>query len=114
MRPARWHRPYTDLLAVWPLLRGEFFRLSMLLPCYYADYIDMESSGTANETLCLQDESSGTCIWDLERQACTKDSSVVGLVFIAFGLGDCIGAFVLGWLSDGSANGGTPIRRACG
>lgn len=83
----------------------------MLLPCYYADYIDMESSGTANETLCLQDESSGTCIWDLERQACTKDASVVGLVFIAFGLGDCIGAFVLGWLSDGSAKGGTPIRR---
>ena len=81
----------------------------MLLPCYYADYIDLESSGTANETICSLD--TGTCMWDLERKACTKDPSVVGLVFIAFGLGDCIGAFVLGWLSDGSAKGGTPLRR---
>lgn len=83
----------------------------MLLPCYYADSIDLASSGTANETLCREDESSGTCMWDLERQACTKDPSVVGLVFIAFGLGDSIGAFVLGLLSDGSAKGGTPLRR---
>jgi MFS family permease len=90
---------------------GEFFRLTMLLPCYYADSINSSASGTANETLCAEDEATATCMWDVERQACTKDPSVVGLVFIAFGLGDCIGAFVLGLLSDGSPKGGTPLRR---
>ena len=83
----------------------------MLLPCYHADFIDMSSSGITNQTVCHKDESSGTCIWDSDRQACTKDPSVIGLVFIAFGLGDSIGAFMLGLLSDGSAKGGTPLRR---
>jgi MFS family permease len=92
------------------VLRGEFFRLTMLLPCYYADYNELDSSGTANQTVCAEHESTGTCMWDVERQACTKDPSVVGLVFIAFGFGDCLGAFVLGWLSDGTGRS-TPLRR---
>lgn len=40
---------------------GEYFRLTMLLPCYYADSIDSSASGTANETLCAQDEATAIC-----------------------------------------------------
>ena len=36
----------------------------------------------ANITQCARERS--VCIWDYERDACAKDASVIGLVFIAF------------------------------
>ena len=90
---------------------GEYFRLTMMLPCYYADSVDLSASGATNASLCATAERTAVCMWDLERQACTKDSSVVGLVFIAYGCGSCFAALVLGALSDGSRRGATPLRR---
>ena len=46
------------------------------------------------------------CIWTAAKApatggACAKDASILSLAFISFGVGDALGGFVLGKLSDG-------------
>ena len=44
----------------------------------------LNETQAANQTQCLNAPSQH-CLWDAERGECSKDVSVIGLVFIAFG-----------------------------
>ena len=70
---------------------GEFFKLVGLLPC---------DAFSSNQTSCLN-QSAG-CLWNETAAAatCAKDVNIISLVFIAFGVGDVLGGYLLGALSD--------------